>query len=142
MRRGFTLAELVVVLVVTGLASLLALPRFSDYLDWIATDAAARDITVALAVARETAVAQGTLVRLEISADSLSVQVDDSLGWLSWRRFPGPASRGVTVEVSNPEVVFSPNGVGWGASNTTVVLRRGSHEERVTTSRIGRVKRW
>jgi len=31
---------------------------------------------------------------------------------------------------------------GMGASNTTVVLRRGSQTETITMSRVGRVKRW
>jgi len=44
--------------------------------------------------------------------------------------------------VSNPVVVFDAIGIGWGASNTTVVLRRGTRVEKITLSRIGRVKRW
>jgi hypothetical protein len=47
----------------------------------------------------------------------------------------------VSLQVSNPVVAFSPIGVGWGASNTTITLRRGSQVETITTSRVGRVRR-
>jgi hypothetical protein len=48
----------------------------------------------------------------------------------------------VALEVSNPVVVFEPIGLAWGLSNTTVVLRRGTHVATITISRLGRVKRW
>jgi hypothetical protein len=48
----------------------------------------------------------------------------------------------VQLDVSNPVVVFDATGMGWGGSNTTAVLRRGSQVETITISRVGRVKRW
>jgi len=143
MRRGHTLLELVLVLVVTGLCVALTVPVLGDFLDWVAADGAAGDVAIALAVARQGAVGRGVLSRLRIAPESLVIDLkDDTGGWVPWRRFPGPATRGVGLDVSNPEVVFSPLGLGWGASNTTVTLTRGGREARVTTSRVGRVKRW
>lgn len=142
MHKGHTLLELMVVVTIVGIAALLTVPRVSGFLDWVAADGAAHDVTMALAVARQEAVGAGVTARLRITPESLAVDVRDTGGWVPWRRFPGPATRGVTLGVSNPEVVFSPLGAGWGASNTTVTLTRGSREERVTTSRVGRVKRW
>ena len=142
MRKGHTLVELLVVLAVLGICLMVAVPRVAGFLDWVATDGAAHDVSIALAVTREAAVGQGVTARLLIAAESLVVQVRDTSGWVSWRRFPGPATRGVSLEVSNPEVVFSPLGAGWGASNTTITLERGGREQRITTSRLGRVKRW
>jgi hypothetical protein len=114
----------------------------ADVLDWIAADGAAHDVTMALATARQEAILAGQATRVRVTADSLLVDRRDSGVWVRWRRFPGPATRGVTLEVSNPEVVFSAIGAGWGASNTTVTLTRGKRQERITTSRVGRVKRW
>lgn len=144
MRRGFTLIELAVVLAVAGFITLIALPRLTPLYDAVAADAAARDVTTALEVAREAAVSWGARTRLYISRDSLRIDRDekDSIGWTFYSRWPGPAAQGVDLNVSNPVVIFSPIGLGWGASNTTVVLKRGSHTEKITLSRLGRVKRW
>jgi prepilin-type N-terminal cleavage/methylation domain-containing protein len=142
MRRGFSLPELLVVLGIIAVVTLLAIPRFGDILDWVAADGAAHDVTTALAVARGAAITQSTLARLDIGPDSLRIDIRQDGAWDPYRRYPGPMSRGVQLEVSNPEVIFGPSGLGWGTANSTITLRRGDRVETVTTSRVGRVKRW
>jgi len=142
MRKGFSLPELAVSLVILGVLMAAAAPRLAGTLDWLATDAAARDLTTALAVARATAVMQGTRARLLIGADSLRIDRWGGTHWARYKWWPGPSVRGVTLKVSNNEVVFGPTGMGWGASNTKIDLRRGSKSATITTSRVGRVKRW
>ena len=142
MAKGFSLAELCVVLLIIGLLSAFGLPRLARLLDWIATDHAAREVTTALAVGRNGAVLQATRARVTISGDSLRIDRMGAVGWEPWWRRAGPRTLGVALEVSNPVVVFGPTGMGWGVSNTTVVLRRGSQVETITMSRVGRVKRW
>lgn len=141
MRRGFTLVEMVVVLALIALLTTFALARLAPVLDWIATDGAARDVTTALAVTRTAAVLRGARARLRIAADSLRIDREGPSGWESYARWTGPASAGVSLTVSNPDVVFSPLGIAWGVSNTRIVLRRGSQVETITTSRLGRVRR-
>lgn len=142
MRRGFTLVELVVVLVVIGVTCTFALPRLRDSLDRIAVERAASDVSLALGATRNAAVMWATRARLLIAADSLRIDRWADTGWAARRSWPGPADHGVALEVSNDEVVFGPTGMGWGAANTKIVLRRGSHSATFTTSRLGRVKRW
>ncbi|MGH7531415.1 MAG: pilus assembly FimT family protein [Gemmatimonadales bacterium] len=142
MRNGLTLPEIVLVLAIVGTASAVALPRGRHVLDWIAADRAARQVTVALAIARHAAVMQATRARLIITSDSLRIERSGERGWELWWRGPGPRELGVALEVSNPTVEFGPTGAGWGVSNTSVVLRRGSQVETITVSRVGRVKRW
>src|ERR1051326_858213 len=141
MRRGFTLLELVVVPALAPLVSAFALVRMAPLLDWIATDGAARDVTTALALTRTAAVLRGARARLRIAADSLRVDREGAAGWEPYARWAGPASTGVTLTVSNPEIIFSPLGIAWGLSNTRIVLQRGSQIETITTSRLGRVRR-
>jgi prepilin-type N-terminal cleavage/methylation domain-containing protein len=141
MQRGFTLIELVVVLVILMVVIALGVPRLQPAFDRIATDGAARDLTTAIAVARGAAVLQGTRARLRIGVDSLRVDREGAHGWEPYARWPGPGAAGVALEVTNPEIVFGPMGFGWGPANTRVELRRGSQLETVTTSRVGRVKR-
>jgi prepilin-type N-terminal cleavage/methylation domain-containing protein len=142
MRKGFSLTEVTIVLLVVGALAGVGLPRLRPVLDRIATDRAAVEVTTALAVARWSAVSWGTRARLRIAADSLRIDRLEGDDWVPRWRQPGPADLGVDLDVSNDEVVFGPTGLGWGASNTKVVLRRGSHVETITTSRLGRVKRW
>ena len=142
MAKGFSLLELMVVICIAAVLAGFGLPRAMRLLDWIVTDQAMRDVTTAIAVGRHGAVMQMTRARVTIAPDTLRIDRLSTTGWeTGWRR-PGPASHGVLMEVSNPVVVFGPTGMGWGASNTKVVLRRGSQVETVTISRVGRVKRW
>lgn len=142
MRRGFSLAELAVTIAVLSIVTAVTLPRLRDVLDWVAVDSAARAVTTALAVARHAAVMRGAKTRLQIASDSLRVDRWEDGGWTRFARWAGPAHDAVALQVSNPEVVFGPTGIGWGASNTGVTLRRGSRTARITVSRVGRVKRW
>lgn len=141
MARGFTLIELAVSLVMVAVLVAAALPRLRPALDRVATDSAASDVTAALATARHTAIAQGVRTRLVIAPDSLRLDVWNGSGWTGATRWPGPAAHRVSLQVSNPVIAYSPMGIGWGASNTTITLRRGSQVETITTSRVGRVRR-
>jgi prepilin-type N-terminal cleavage/methylation domain-containing protein len=141
MARGFTLSELVIAIVIAAVLLGVALPRLRPALDRVATEAAAGDITAALATTRHTAIARGQRARLVIAADSLRLDLWSGTAWTGAARWPGPATHRVSLQVSNPVVAFSPTGVGWGASNTTITLRRGSQVETITTSRVGRVRR-
>ena len=142
MRRGFTLAELMVVLAILAVVTAVTLPRLAGFQDWIAVDTAAQEVITALAVARSAAVMQGTRSRAVIAADSLRIDRWRGDTWGDLHRWPGPERHGVALEVSNPVVVFDPIGLAWGLSNTTVVLRRGTRVATITVSRLGRVKRW
>ena len=142
MAKGFSLVELVIVLLIITALTAVGLPRIGPFLDRIATDHAAREVTTAIAVARHGAVMQGMRARLTIAGDSLRFDRMEQGTWTPWIRWPGPTHLAVGIEVSNPVVVFGPTGVGWGVSNTKVVLRRGSQVETITVSRLGRVKRW
>jgi len=142
MARGFSLVELAFVLCIVMALVAVGIPRLKPFLDRIAADHAAREVTTALAVARHGAVLQAMRARLTIAADSLRIDRLEPGGWTPWKRRPGPDHLGVGVVVSNPVVVFGPTGMGWGVSNTKVVLWRGSQLETITVSRVGRVKRW
>jgi prepilin-type N-terminal cleavage/methylation domain-containing protein len=142
MSKGFTLLELMVVITLAAILFAFWVPRAANLMDWIETERALRDVTTALAVGRNGAVLQSTRARITFAPDTLRIDRFGAQGWEPWWRTPGPSSRGVTLVTSNPVVIFGPTGMGWGASNTTITLRRGSQAETITLSRVGRVKHW
>lgn len=142
MRRGHTLLELVVTLTLMALAGALAYPRLRGWLDWVAVQRSATELTTALAVTRSTAILRAIRARLEIRQDSLRLDGWENQGWVALGRWPGPEQHGVRMAVSNPFVTFGAIGLGWETANTGVVLTKGLQSATITTSRLGRVKRW
>jgi len=141
MARGATLLELVVVLaIVAGLAALGA-PLLHSSLDRGAVERAAADVSVAHRTARALAVHRGSRVALRMSAESLTIVVLSSGADVPWQQRAGPASRGVTLEITRAEVTFGPSGLGWGAANTTIRLSRGTAQAVLVASRLGRLRR-
>ena len=72
----------------------------------------------------------------------ITIDTLGSPGWGRWTWSPGASARGVALTVSNPRIEFASIGIAWGFSNTKIVLSRGFHNETITVSRVGRVKRW
>ena len=91
--------------------------------------------------ARFAAIFRAQRVRIEFGQDSLRATlegVEDST-FLVW---PGPARHRVELTSSREVIRIHPNGFGWGGANTKLVVRRGMAAESLTTSRLGRLKRW
>ena len=142
MRQGHTLPEIAVALTIAGIVTSVTLPRIAGLLDRVAVEQAASTLTTALAVTRNRAVLRATRERLSITADSLGLEEWQGGAWTRVRRWPGPGDQGVAVSTSSPLVTFDAVGLAWGLSNTTIQLSRRSHTATVTTSRLGRIKRW
>src|SRR5437879_12365163 len=124
MRRGLTLAELMVVLAILAIVTAITLPRLAGVRDWIAVDTAAQEVIGAIAVARSAAVMQGTRSRAVIAADSLRIDRWWESAWEDLHRWPGPERPGGALAVSNPVVVFAPLRLARGCAATTVVFGR------------------
>jgi len=136
------LGELAIVLAIVGFTTVVGLPGWRMFMDRIAVEQTAAEVTTALSIARNAAVLRATRARLTIAADSLRVDEWGNDGWMPVWRWPGPDWKAVSLSVSNSSVIFGPTGVGWGTANTAVLLRRATKTARITTSRVGRVKRW
>ena len=140
MRKGVTLIEMVLALVVMGLLASWAVPKLSAWADWIAVESATREVTSFYAAARFAAAQRGTRIRVQFAADSLRAVFEgrrDSV----FRVRPGPRARGVSLTASQTVVRIGPSGYGWAAGNTSVVLKRGKLVDSVIISRLGRVRR-
>ena len=141
MRRGFTLIEVLIVIVVIGIMAGLAVPRAKKWGDRRAVRRAGNEAALFYYRVRFAAVLKSATIRIEFAPDlftaaseSPSVSVNVSI--------PGPARHGVRLNVSRSVIRLYPNGLGLGPANTKLVFRRGSAAESLTVSRLGRLKRW
>ena len=141
MRRGFTLIEMAIVLVVIGVMIGLAAPRIAGYVDWLAVRRAEGETAAFYSRVRIAAVYRAVRVRIGFTGDSLIAvaegAIDSIVGHIA-----GPTQYGVALTASRAEIRIYPNGLGLGAANTKLVFRRGNAADSLTISRLGRLRRW
>lgn len=138
-RDGFTVVELIVVMVVAGVLLALALPRIADYGDRVAVRAAVGDLEEVFATARELALARrrGVAVRLDTTAGVARIEAAGE----------PPRERGlrlvygVRLSASRDSMAYDGRGLGHGAANLRVVAQRGLASETLFVARLGRVRR-
>lgn len=140
MRRGVTLPELLTVVVIVGLLCAMALPPLAHGLDRIAVDATVDRYTALHETTRQLAIVRSSLAKLEIDTAQRSAALSVE-GAAAWDTIEIRSLGDAAVSTSQPAVTFSPMGYGWGLSNTTIVVTRGSVAETLTVSRTGRLKR-
>lgn len=141
MARGVTLVELVVVLALGSVLVLLAAPRWARVRDRHAVARATTHVATFYHAARYGAIMRARQVRIELSTERLRAVYEGVTDSVLLDR-PGPARDGVALSASRAVIRIAPNGLGWGAANTRLILRRGMAAETLTTSRLGRLKRW
>ncbi len=134
-----TLTELLATLGIIGITLSTALPRFSHFRDQLAVDGATSALTSALADTRHLAERwnRRTALRIDTGAVTLTVHA----GGDTVSRVALGSLFQVGVSATRDSIAYYPSGLGYGASNATLIVRRGSAAETVTVSRIGRVKR-
>ena len=139
--RGVTLLEMLVVLaLLTTLVMVLAPPTI-HWRNTLLTQRAAREVSSFYSRSRMAAVFLSHRVRIEFDADSL-VAIREGIADSTLFVAPGPSRHGVELTATRAAVRIAPTGVGWGAANTKVILRRAAAAESLTTSRLGRLRHW
>lgn len=130
-----------VVLAVMGIVSAYAVPRLGRWLDRLAVHRATTELVSFYNRARMTAIFRSSTVRLEFTAGSLRAVLEGVSDTVVISE-PGPARHGVRLTASRSVIRIYPNGFGRGAANTRLIVARGAAADTLTTSRIGRLKRW
>ncbi len=137
-RRAFTLVELVLVITLLALLAAIGLSTLRRQLDRLAVRHAVRDAALAVARARDEALAQHTIVtvRIDTAAAALTLRARD-------RRLAVHAlgrTHGVALSSTRDSIAFDVRGLGYGAANLTLVARRGSAADTLIVSRLGRTR--
>ena len=138
-RRGTTVIELVVGLIVIALLAAIALPRLHDSADRFAARVAIQETRSLFAFARRTAITRRTVVGVVVDTAAGSIVVragGEELGRRSLRE-----RYGVRLIATRDSMAYDPRGLGYGAANLTVVARRGRGAETLFVSRLGRTRR-
>jgi type II secretory pathway pseudopilin PulG len=140
MRRGISVTEVLIVVVLIGLMTLIAAPRLDRALASIVVDAEARRIAAAHTRARMMAVTRSRVLLLRIAPDSLWIAhvsgADTTRLWTG----PGPAAAGVALTGPEYPLRFTPLGVTFGVSNGTWTVSYRGVSRKVVVSRLGRVR--
>ncbi len=138
-RRAGTLVELLIALAVTATMLAIALPRTTAALDRAAVHAASRDVETLFAEARTQALTRRITVWLVL--DSSSRRVDIRIPGVGTRSRSVGSLYGVAFRTTRDSMSYDARGLGRGAANLTVVLRRGQARDSLVVSRLGRVRR-
>ena len=138
-RKGTTLTELIVVLIVIGALAGLALPRYREAADRFAARAAAREAGSLFSFARRSAITRRSLVGVIIDTSAATIVVRTGPRELA-RQSLGERY-GVRLTATRDSMSYDPRGLGYGAANLTIVVRRGRGAETLLVSRLGRTRR-
>jgi len=136
MRSGLSQLELIVVLVVGGVLTALAIPRLVGLRDASSVRAAMTDVGAAFAAARQAAVTRRTPVAVVFDTAAGAIRVS-SAGETILRRSLR-ATYSVSIGANRDSAVYDARGLGFGLTNLSLRVRRGSFVDTLTMSRLGR----
>ena len=145
---GFTLIELMVVVVVVGAMLAIGLPFYRDATRKSDVHGAMDVISVLHGLTKQTAVQRGRVARLVMDpSNGTMVVVATNLGGTgvdTVGRVQSIASRfgaRFTTSPSRDTLTFTPRGLGVEASNTLIIVQKGNVYDTITVSSAGRLMR-
>jgi len=137
-REGYTILELVIVVTISAIVLAIAIPPWRRMLDQISVHAAAGDVAAMLSTARAIALAGHAAVAVDIDSVNGILRVSRGPETLVARNIG--QTHGVQVGRTRDSLTYDPRGLGRGAANLSIVLRRRVAAETVFVSRLGRVR--
>jgi prepilin-type N-terminal cleavage/methylation domain-containing protein len=136
-RSGLTLLELAVVLTIVGVLTVIALPRLAGLRNASAVRSAASEVAASFTLARQSAVTRRAPVAVLLDTAAGLVMVRTGSAVLVRR--PLRSIYSVTLTANRDSAVYDARGMGYGVSNMTITIRRGSFVDTLTMSRLGRL---
>jgi Tfp pilus assembly protein FimT len=137
-RPAFTIFELTITLCILSILSAIAIPRVGRLLDSIHVHGAATEVESLFSVARHLAISRGALSTVEVDPAKRAMYV--SIGEDTLRRLELGTTHDVQLAATRTRMAYGPTGMGYGAANLSVVVRRNASVDTVFVSRLGRVR--
>jgi prepilin-type N-terminal cleavage/methylation domain-containing protein len=137
-RRAFTIIELTVTLCILSILSAIAIPWAGRLLDSVKVRSAGVEIESLFSAARHIAIARAEQATVDIDTSAQSMSV--SVGGDTVRRREIGAVHDVRISANRLRMSYSATGMGYGAANLSVVVRRNASVDTVFVSRLGRVR--
>jgi prepilin-type N-terminal cleavage/methylation domain-containing protein len=138
MRRAFTIVELIVTICILGVLSAIAMPWAGELLDRVRVRGAVVEIESTFSGARHMAIARSAQATVDIDTAAQAIYV--SVGIDTLRRREIGADQGVHLSASRVRMSYAATGMGYGAANLSVVVRRNASADTVFVSRLGRLR--
>jgi len=138
LRSAFTIIELTIVICVLAVLSAIAMPTATGLVDRIRVRAAVTEIESLFGAARHVAIARATQTTVEI--DTAARMISVTVAGDTLRRGSLGDELGVQLAANRSAMSYSPTGIGYGAANLSVVVRRNSAVDTIFVSRLGRVR--
>ena len=144
--RGFTLAEIIVVLAITGTLATLVTPALSSYARTAALQAAARELATSINLGRQVAISRNTTVCVEVASLTNIRLRTGGCGGAIWTG-PGTDGSGAikisdsrTLQISTTaNVVFTNLGAASPAGTYTLTNPVNNGTRTVVVAATGRV---
>jgi Tfp pilus assembly protein FimT len=139
MRPAFTIIESTLAICLICLVGAIAAPGVSRLLDAIEARQAAIEVETLFSAARHLAIARGAQVSVEIDTAKRVVSVRAGEDTLRKRELG--KEHQVELKATRVSVAYSPIGIGYGAANVTIIVKRNASVDSIIVSRLGRVRR-
>jgi prepilin-type N-terminal cleavage/methylation domain-containing protein len=139
-RPGYTLVELLVALTIVGTLLGIAAPRLSTLHDRAVVRSATVELAALLSSTRKAAMLRSSTAALVLDQSRATATVIVGSDTITSRALAEHAP-GLRLSATRDTIRYGPSGRGYGASNATIALRRGSAADTVWVSRLGRVRR-
>jgi Tfp pilus assembly protein FimT len=139
MRAGYSVAEVLVVMIVFAALAAIAVPRFHMAADRMAARAAIQEAGSLFSLARRSAIARRSPVAVLIDTANGEIIVQTGLRRVAQESLRG--RYGVRLSSTRDSMSYDPRGLGYGAANLTIVARRRGAAETLFVSRLGRTRR-
>jgi prepilin-type N-terminal cleavage/methylation domain-containing protein len=137
-RRAFTIIEVTVTLCILSVLSAIAMPWAGKLLDRVHVRGAVVEIESVFSSARHIAIARSAQATVEIDTVARAIYV--SVGKDTLRERQIGADHDVRLSATRSRMTYSATGMGYGAANLSVVVRRSSAADTVFVSRLGRLR--
>ncbi len=137
-RGGFTIIETTLVVALAAALMAIGLPRAWVFVDRIEVRGAVTEIESMFSLARHVAIARGRQATLDIDVAARTISIRAGPDLVRTREVG--AAHGVLLATNRTSITYSPIGVGYGASNFTLIVSRNRAADTIVVSRLGRVR--